>query len=383
MTETLPQVSIDSYRLGGGAPCLIIAEAGTAHGGDLETARRLVRAVVAAGVDCVKFQYVIASELIHPAAGAIPLPGGQIRLYDRFRALERPASFYRELKEMVEAEGALFLCSAFGPESARQLHRLDVDAFKLASPETGHLPLLRRLAEYGRPVIASTGVTTSADLDAALAVLRERAAVALLHCITEYPAPAEQYNLRLLDRLRRKYALPVGISDHSVDAEVVPAVGAALGADALEKHVTLQRNGDGLDDPIALEPGDVARMVERVRSVEAQRRAGGEAQALATLRERHGAALVDGVLGSGDHQLADAERGNYLTTNRSLLFVADGVDGDTLDERLMAPLRSEKNMQPGLPAMAWEQVAGRRLTRAVRSGEPVTWQVVGGAAERQ
>lgn len=379
MTNVTAQITVGDHRIGSGAPCLIIAEAGTAHGGDIETARRLVRAVVAAGADCVKFQYVIANELVHPNAGAIPLPGGQIRLYDRFRALERPASFYQELKEMVEAEGALFLCSSFGPESAHELHQLGVQAFKLASPETGHLPLLRTLAKYRKPVIASTGVTTSVDLDATLEVLRDRTPLALLHCITEYPAPAEQYNLRLLDRLRRRYALPVGISDHSTDAELVPSVGAAVGAEALEKHVTLRRDGDGLDDPIALEPDEVARMIEQVRSIEADRRVGGESEALAKLREVRGAALIDGVIGSGDHQMADVERGNYLTTNRSLLFVADGETGDVLDEKLMAPLRSEKNMRPGLPAMAWEQVAGRRLSRAVRSGEPVTWRVVGDA----
>ena len=379
-SDAVSPLQLGRHLLSAGQPCFIIAEAGTAHGGDLGQAQQLVRAVVAAGADCVKFQYVIARELIHPDAGAIPLPGGQTRLYERFRELERPVSFYAELKQMVEAEGSTFLCSAFGVESARQLHALDVDGFKLASPETNHLPLLRQLASFGLPVIASTGVSTPADIDAALEVLLPASRVALLHCITEYPAPAEQYNLHLLARLQDRYRVPVGVSDHSLDPLLVPSVGVAVGAAALEKHVTLRRDGDGLDDPIAIEPAELARMVEEVRAVEQRREADGAAAALARASSRFGAEAVAAVLGSGAHELAAAEKDNYLTTNRSLLFVADGEPGDLINESLVAALRSEKNMRPGLSAMAWDEMLGRRLARPVRSGDPVSWYDVRGRA---
>lgn len=365
-------------HLAAGGPCFIIAEAGTAHGGDLRQAHRLVRAVVAAGADCVKFQYVIASELVHPDAGAIPLPGGQTRLFDRFRELERPVGFYRELKQMVEAEGAVFLCSAFGVESARQLHSLHVAAFKLASPETNHVPLLQELARFGLPVLASTGVTRPADIATALGILRPATRVALLHCITEYPAPADQYNLRLMARLQEDYRLLVGVSDHSLDPLLVPSIAAAVGAAVLEKHVTLRRDGGGLDDPIALEPPELARMVAEVRLVEEQRREAGEQAALARIAKLVGERTVAAVLGTGAHELAAAERHNYLTTNRSLLFVAAGGPGDLIDASLIAPLRSEKNMRPGLTALLWNDVVGRRLARAVHSGDPVSWDDVSG-----
>jgi sialic acid synthase SpsE len=375
---TVATLELGGRHLAAGSPCFVIAEAGTAHAGDLRQAQRLIRAVVAAGADCVKFQYVIASELVHPDAGAIPLPGGQTRLFDRFRELERPVSFYRELKQMVEAEGAVFLCSAFGVESARQLHSLNVDGFKLASPETNHVPLLQELARFGLPVLASTGVTRPTDIAAALGILRPATRVALLHCITEYPAPADQYNLRLMARLQNRYHVPVGVSDHSLDPVLVPSIAAALGAAVLEKHVTLRRDGGGLDDPIALEPPELARMVAEVRLVEEDRRAGGEHAALARIDSRVGKTTVAAVLGNGAHELAPAEHHNYFTTNRSLLFVAGGSPGDLIDASLIAPLRSEKNMRPGLSALLWDEIVGRRLARAVHSGDPVGWGDISG-----
>ncbi|MBN1836453.1 MAG: N-acetylneuraminate synthase family protein, partial [Spirochaetales bacterium] len=285
-------LDLGAVRVGDGRPCLVVAEAGSAHLGDLARGRELVDAAVEAGAGCVKFQVIIAEEIVHPRTGPVALPGGEVPLYERFRALERPPDFYAALKEHTERRGALFLASAFGLESARILRRLGVAALKVASPELNHFPLLEEIAGYGLPLLLSTGVSTLGDIERALGVLRgapwragaaveppsPRAEAAsrgvepgassqghlgpqtlLLHCVTAYPAPEEQYNLRVLPALRGLFGSLVGVSDHSRDPLLVPGLAVLQGASVVEKHIALRRRDGGLDDPIALEPEEFAR----------------------------------------------------------------------------------------------------------------------------
>ena len=180
--------------------CFIIAEAGTSHQGNLENAFKLIKAVKKTGADCIKFQYIIADEIVHPKSGLISLPGGKTDLYKKFLQLERNIEFYYQLKTMAESEGLSFLCTPFGIRSARALQDLKVKLYKIASPEVNHLFLLQEIARYKLPVLLSCGVSLLSDIERALTIL-DNNIVRLLHCITQYPSPEEQYNLNILPHL--------------------------------------------------------------------------------------------------------------------------------------------------------------------------------------
>ncbi|MDR2136008.1 MAG: N-acetylneuraminate synthase family protein, partial [Treponema sp.] len=304
-------------EFGPGRP-LLIAELGTGHGGDPAKARELCDAAAEAGADCVKFQIVYADEILHPNTGEVTLPGGAIRLYDRFKQLEMPADFFRDMKEYAERRGLLFLCTPFGMRSAAELKALGPKLVKIASPELNYTALLRELSGWGLPVLLSSGVSRLADIEEALGLLAG-VPVCLLHCVTAYPAPEADYNLRVLDSLAGVFGVPAGLSDHSRDPELVPALAAALGAACIEKHFCLRREDPGLDDPIALPPADFARMARAVRGAA---RAGRDETVAAYKRER-GEALVEAVLGDGVKRLAPSERANYERTNRSIHALRD------------------------------------------------------------
>jgi len=371
----------------------IIAEVGTGHGGDLAKARELIAAAAESGADCAKFQYVIADEIVHPATGIVPLPGGDIRIYDRFKALEAGEDFYRSVREECIRRGLVFLCAPFGVRSARSLRHIGSELFKIASPELNHRVLLDEIASYESPVILSSGVSKLGDIEQAITRLRparrstprgsEAGAaapaqrphdLALLHCVTAYPAPAEDYNLRILPNLSGIFGLPVGVSDHSLDPVLVPALAVAMGGVIVEKHICLSRNDSGLDDPIALPPEDFARMTAAVRRAQSQ-----ESEAtIAEIAARYGEERVEAVLGDGVKRLALSEERNYGRTNRTIHAVVDIERGAVFSEGNLALLRTEKILRPGLPPELLDVLLGRRAARSIPAGEGIEWADVGG-----
>lgn len=355
---------------------LVIAEIGTSHGGSIAKALELVDAAAEAGADCAKFQCVFADEIVHPNTGIVPLPGGSIPIYERFASLELGPDFYAAAKERAEAKGLLFLCTPFGLKSARLLRKLGVAAMKVASPELNHLPLIDELASYGLPTLVSSGVSTLGDMERSLS--RLACPVLLLHCVTSYPAPAEEYNLRLLPGLSSVFGLPCGVSDHSKDPVLVPALAVAWGAIGVEKHICLSRLDPGLDDPIALPPEDFATMVKAVR--EAARM--GRAETLAALSSSHGEAQVEAVLGDGVKRLAPSESANYLRTNRSIHARVSIHEGEVFSSKNLALLRTEKILRPGLEPALLTAILGRTARRAIPSGEGVEWEDVGDISPR-
>ena len=353
------------------APVYIIAETGTSHNGSLERAAMLVDAAASAGADCIKSQIVFADEIIHPNTGEVALPGGNIRLYDRFRELEQDFEFYLELKRLTENAGLDFLASPFGAKSLEWLLKLGCEAIKIASPELNHFPLLRSAAASGKKLILSTGVSELSDIEAALEVTgRER--VSLLHCITSYPAPESEYNLRLIPALSERFGVPVGVSDHSTDPELVPAAAAALGACCIEKHITLNNDDGGLDDPIALKPDQFAAMSSAVRRVESVMRNSGSRQAIVELKERYGSDQIECVLGSGVKELAPSERLNYARSNRSVHALYDLPAGTVLSFENTALLRTEKKLRPGIRPEFYDDIIGKKLIRGIASGDGIT-----------
>jgi sialic acid synthase SpsE len=331
-------------------------------------------AAAQAGADCVKTQMVFADEILHPNTGEAPLPGGSIRLYDRFKTLEAPPEFYRDLKEYVESLGLLFLCTPFGLKSAGILRGLGPKMVKIASPELNFTALLREIAGWGLPILLSSGVSTLADIDEALSITKtcensgqNSGKICLLHCVTSYPAPETDFNLRVLRSLQAVFGVSVGLSDHSPAPELVPALAVSQGAAVIEKHFCLSETGGGLDDPIALSPPLFARMVKAVREAA---EAGPEAVMAKYIRER-GKAYVEAVLGTGIKELAPSERANYRRTNRSIHAMRDIRRGETIGPGDFAVLRTEKKLRPGLEPR-WEPlIAGRTARDFIPAGEGI------------
>jgi sialic acid synthase SpsE len=371
----LKDSSFPSFRIGdrvySSRRVLVIAELGTSHGADLVKARELIAAAAEAGADCIKLQMVYADEILHPNTGEVSLPGGPVRLYERFKALERDAAFFADLKAYIEARGLIFLCTPFGLKSAQEVRSLGSQVFKIASPELNHTKLLKEIAAYQKLVFLSTGVSTLGDIEGALEIFAAyHTPVCLLHCVTAYPAPERDYNLRVLRSLASVFGLPVGLSDHSLDPELVPVLGVAMGAPALEKHFCLSRDDAGLDDPIALAPADFGRMVRAIRSASQM-----DAAALLTaFSQERGAAVVQAVLGDGIKRLAPSEAAYYERTNRSLHALRDIQAGEVLREDMMGALRTEEFLRPGLPP-SWEnRILGRAVRVNIPAGEGIRFQ---------
>lgn len=373
----------------------ISAEIGTSHGGSLEKAYQLIDAAVDAGADSVKFQWVYAHEILHPNTGLVQLPGGAIPLYERFQQLEVPASFFQQVRDYARSKGCQFICSPFGLRSLEELAALSPDAIKIASPELNHHPLLQRLAEIRQeqrlqgqipvPVIVSSGVSTLADIEQALEILSNYGednlqGITLLHCVTSYPAPEEEYNLQVLQNLEGIFGVEVGVSDHSLDPHLVPVLATACGARFVEKHITLSRQTEGLDDPVALEPAQFASMVQRVRQWETPiKNYGcqcGASIIMEELEEEYGKERVQSVLGTGIKKLAPAERANYGRTNRSIHVLNDMKAGDIITRDSIAILRTEKILEPGLAPKYFPQIIGARLCQDIAAGQGVLWHHV-------
>lgn len=366
---------------------MIIAEIGTSHGGDFDKARKLINEAAEAGADAVKFQWVYADEILHPDTGFVKLPTGNIRLYDRFRELEVPQEFFARCLSYAHSKNVQFVCSPFGLNSLKELLEIHPDAVKVASPELNHFPMLSSLAEYRSlqkekgcapvPVIVSSGVSKLADIEKALSVLGTEN-VTLLHCITSYPAPETEYNVRLVQTLHAIFGVPCGISDHSLDPVLVPSLSAAMGGVCTEKHITLSKQTDGLDDPVALEGEQFAQMVHALHQCGAAiNRYGiqkGAEHIISQMEDEYGKEKVSAVLGTGVKQLAPAEKANYGRTNRSLHFMRSLKAGSVVSEKDIAVLRTEKVLTPGISPEYLETVTGAVLAGNVTAGAGVQWE---------
>jgi len=271
----MKKIEIAGRRVGVGHPCFIIAEAGVNHNGDMHLAHRLIDAATEAGADAVKFQSFVTEELLTPEA---PKAGYQVETtgepgsqYKMLKALELSANEQAELKAHCEQIGILYLCTPYENTSVDMLDRIGVAAFKIASTDTTNIPFLRYIATKWRPVILSTGMSTLGEVEQAVDTLRAGGLdgkILILHCTSEYPAPISEVNLRAILTLQQAFGCPVGFSDHT------PGIGAspwavAIGACAIEKHFTLDRNMVGPDHRASLEPDELAALVRTVRDVEA------------------------------------------------------------------------------------------------------------------
>lgn len=336
-------------QVGGGAPCLIIAEAGVNHDGDLAKARALVRAAAAAGADAVKFQAFRTEALVTAGAATAAYQQHQTGAATQaamLKRLELDAAAFAELKREAEQAGLLFLCTPFDAESAALLAALGVPGWKLGSGDLTNHPLLAQVAASGLPLIVSTGMSALDEVEDAAALLAAQGdpPVAWLHCVSQYPAPEAESNLRAMDSLRLVLGGPVGMSDHSRGLAVALAA-VARGAAVLEKHLTLDRGAPGPDHAASLEPQEFAELVRQVR-------------------------LVEAALGDGIKRPAPCELDTLRVARRSLVAARDLPAG----HRLAAGDLIAKRPSGGIPPSRLAAVLGRRLARPLSADAPLAWE---------
>jgi N,N'-diacetyllegionaminate synthase len=335
--------------VGPGAPCFVIAEAGVNHNGDMDMAARLVDAAADAGADAVKFQTFRADRLAVEDAPKAPYQladGAEESQAAMLRRLELKPEAHRGLQEHCARRGILFLSTPFDEVSADLLETLDVPAFKLGSGEVTNWPLLAHIARKGRPLILSTGMSTLDEVAAAVAVVRDAGdpPLALLHCVSAYPAPAEEANLHAMGALTEAFGVPVGFSDHSVGNDVSLAA-VALGARIIEKHFTLDRTLPGPDHAASIEPDELTALVAGVRRVES-------------------------ALGSGVKAPTGAEAANIGVVRRSVGAVVDIPAGARIEAGMLAMVRPAT----GIPPARVGEVLGRTAARVIGAGSLLVWE---------
>lgn len=373
----MTELCLKGRLVGEGRPTFVVAEAGNNHDGKLAQAKELIDVAAEAGADAVKFQLYKAESLYPENVGVINTPAGPIDLFHFLKAHEVPLEWLPILAERAEERGLLFLASAFDEGSVDALEAVDVAAHKIASPELNHLPLLEYAARKGRPMILSTGLNGLGEIEEAVETITRQGndQVALLHCVTAYPAPPDTCNLRTIQTLRAAFGAPVGYSDHTADPASAPVLAAALGATILEKHFTLDRRLVGPDHPFALEPKELRQMVDAVREVNLL----GPNDREWLLNQHPDAARL---LGSPRKRIAPAERTARHYDRRSIHIIRDVPQGGILSHHNLRILRSEVNLQPGIEPRYWPLVLGRRAVRPLTAGRGLVWDdLLAGRAE--
>lgn len=324
--------------------CIIIAEAGVNHNGDLALARQMVHVAKDCGADYIKFQTAVPELVISSIAPKAEYQQqttgkGESQL-DMCRAIHLPLSDYAGLAQLCNEVGIGFMSTPFDLISIDCLEAIGMDFWKIPSGEITNLPYLRKIGALRSKVILSTGMSTLAEVSNAVEVLEEngtpRKDIILLHCTTQYPAPYESVNLRAMDALRELGCGGVGYSDHTEGIEVSIAA-AALGACVIEKHFTLDRSLPGPDHKASLEPDELKQLVNDVRHIEK-------------------------AMGNGKKAVAEAERGNIDIARKSIVAARNIKCGEILTEENITVKRPGNGISP----MLWDKVIG---TRAVSDFE--------------
>ncbi|MCH2114555.1 MAG: N-acetylneuraminate synthase [Pirellulales bacterium] len=351
----MPQpVSIDIAQrsVGEGHPCFVIAEAGVNHNGSLKRALDLVDQAAAAGADAVKFQTFRASQLAtaqaQQAAYQRKNMGQERSQLEMLTQLELSGEDHQKIVQRCVDQNILFISTPFDSESAELLMELQVPALKVASGEITNLPFLEQIARLGKPLIVSTGMCRLGEVEDAVQTIQAAGNdnIALLHCVSDYPADPREVNLKAMQTLRRAFGRPVGYSDHTLGIEVGVA-SVALGACILEKHFTLDRNLPGPDHQASLEPQELCHLVQGVRAVES-------------------------ALGDGKKQPSERELNTAQVARKSLVAATLIPLGTRLTDQLIAI----KRPGTGLPPAMKSHLLSRVTTADLPEGHLLTWKDV-------
>ncbi|MFA7439923.1 MAG: pseudaminic acid synthase [Sphingomonadaceae bacterium] len=342
-------IAIAGRPIGPDHPPYVIAELSANHNGSLETALRIVQAAKQAGADAVKLQtYKPDTITLNSDSEEFRIHGGLWdgrTLYELYEEAHMPWEWHKPLFDHARDLGITIFSSPFDTTAVDLLEDLNAPAYKIASFEAVDLPLIRHVAGTGKPMIISTGMADADEIAEAIAAARDGGCreLAILHCVSGYPAPAEDYNLRTIPDMIARFGLVTGLSDHTLDNTTAIA-SVALGASIIEKHFTLDRSGGGPDDSFSLQPLEMAALCA-------------------------GAKTAWAALGQVDYGRKSSEQGN-AQFRRSLYFVKDMKAGDVITADAIRSVRPGYGLAPKY----LDAVMGQTLARNVNEFTPVHFE---------
>lgn len=329
---------------------LIIAEAGVNHNGSVELAKRLIDVAADAGVDYVKFQTFNAENLVSKTAKMADyqqrnMHDNNSSQYAMLKKLELSKEQHEELIAYCQQKDLKFFSTAFDMESLDYLASLKLGLWKIPSGEITNYPYIKKIASYREPVILSTGMSTLAEIQDAIAVLMEygvlKEMITVLHCNTEYPTPMQDVNLLAMNTIKEKIAVKVGYSDHTQGIEI-PIAAVALGAEVIEKHFTLDRNMEGPDHKASLEPNELKTMVTAIRNVEQ-------------------------ALGASEKIVSTSEMKNKSIARKSIVAARHIDIGEVLTEANLTIKRPGNGVSP----MRWKEIIGTKASRTYEADDKI------------
>lgn len=343
--------SIAGRQIGPDHSPYVIAEMSANHNGSIDSAFRIIEEAHRAGADAVKLQTYRPDTItlkcdLPDFQIADGLWGGRT-LYELYEWAHTPWDWHKPLFEHARKLGITIFSSPFDTSAVDLLESLDAPAYKIASFEAVDLPLIKYVARTGKPMIISTGMADAEEIKEAIDAAKGAGCkdLAILRCVSGYPAPAADYNLATIPDMITRFGVVTGLSDHTLDNTTAIA-SVALGSAIIEKHFTLDRNGGGPDDSFSLEPPELEALCRSAR-------------------------IAWEALGKIDYGRKSSELGN-VRFRRSLYFVAELSAGDVISANKVRSVRPGFGLAPKF----YEQLLGKRVNRAIKYGDPVTWDVV-------
>ncbi|KQW86902.1 pseudaminic acid synthase [Acinetobacter sp. Root1280] len=345
------KITINNRDIGTGFPPYIIAELSANHNGSLDTALKIIEEAKRCGADAIKLQTYSADTItLNSQTEEFMIRGGLWdgqSLYELYQKAQMPWEWHKPLFEHARALDITIFSSPFDKTAVDLLEELNAPAYKIASFEAVDLPLIKYVASTGKPMIISTGMADKDEIGEAIQAAYDGGCkeLVVLHCVSGYPAPAEDYNLYTMVDMAKSFNVPVGLSDHTVD-NTTAITSIALGACLIEKHFTLDRKGGGPDDSFSLEPKELQQLCQ-------------------------GAKTAWQALGSVDYGRKSSEQGN-AQFRRSLYFVKDLKAGDIIDESCIRSVRPGYGLSPKF----YDEVIGKTVIHEVFSNTPVKLEMI-------
>jgi len=347
----IPSISIAGRRIACDTPPYIIAELSANHNGRLETALKIIEEAKKAGADAIKLQTYTADTItLDCDSEEFQIHGGLWdgkTLYQLYQEAHMPWEWHKPLFEHARQHEITLFSSPFDNTAVDLLEDLNAPAYKIASFEAVDLPLIKYVASTGKPMIISTGMADAEEIQEAIDAAREGGCkeLAILHCVSGYPAPAEDYNLRTIPDMMQRFGLVTGLSDHTLDNTTAIA-SVVLGASIIEKHFTLDRNGGGPDDSFSLEPAELKALCRDSKTAWA-------------------------ALGKVDYGRKSSEQGN-VKFRRSLYFVKDLKAGDVITEDAVRSVRPGFGIAP----KNLKTIIGAKTLRDIKANTPVNLDTI-------